>query len=418
MQEDNNKKIENESNKQEEKKSSKPKTGIEKLKDIGLKKVSNKTFINLENLTYLLDKDFKKLHKTKALGFIQILERDFDVDLRELRAEYLTYLNGGKSPKKEHHIKEELASHSEEVAKKQTTSHSKKEGLKSSKESESSIKIGPYILLLLAGLLGYYLFSSATDDESDLDIKDINIIQKDSTIQQEKESLIENAIKQEEQKASTQDNTEVVDEEDIDLNRAVNEMLKVVDANDSAIAEITSTDNPSRDEQAQDQTKQNTKQTKVDTNTIPTNTPTNSINKDEQKDETNNTITTLANIDSKPIPQKQEELKESQKPKNKTKKPTPTAKKGLYIKPIQKAWVGIIYLDNYTKKDFLIRSKLKLNPNRDQLILLGHNKFKIYNHGKSLPFNSTKKVRFLYQDGELIEIDKQEYVDRSAGVHW
>jgi hypothetical protein len=68
-----------------------PKTGIEKLKDIGLKTVSNKTFINLENLTYLLDKDFEKLHKTKALGFIQILERDFDVDLAELKDDYLDF---------------------------------------------------------------------------------------------------------------------------------------------------------------------------------------------------------------------------------------------------------------------------------------------------------------------------------------
>ena len=35
--------------------------GIEFLKQEGLDKVSNKTFINQENLTYLLNKEFEEL---------------------------------------------------------------------------------------------------------------------------------------------------------------------------------------------------------------------------------------------------------------------------------------------------------------------------------------------------------------------
>jgi hypothetical protein len=93
-------------------------------------------------------------------------------------------------------------------------------------------------------------------------------------------------------------------------------------------------------------------------------------------------------------------------------------KGNLYIEPSKRAWVGIIYLDNYNKKDFLIRSKLPLDSSRDQIIIIGHSFFKIYNKKYSVNFTGSGPVRFVYRDGELMEISKKEFKRLSAGVSW
>ena len=91
---------------------------------------------------------------------------------------------------------------------------------------------------------------------------------------------------------------------------------------------------------------------------------------------------------------------------------------GLYIEPIHKAWVGVIFLDSMKKKDFLIRRALQLDASKDQIILVGHKNFKIYNKQLEQGFTSKKMVRFLYKDGELREISKAEYKNLRGGVHW
>ena len=111
------------------------------------------------------------------------------------------------------------------------------------------------------------------------------------------------------------------------------------------------------------------------------------------------------------------------KPKAEKVKKQKSAKKtvtngNLYISPTQKAWVGVIYLDNFSKKDFLIRNKLPLDANRDQLIVVGHGNFKIYNKTYSVKFRGKGPVRFIYRDGELMEISKKEFIKSSAGVAW
>jgi hypothetical protein len=138
--------------------------------------------------------------------------------------------------------------------------------------------------------------------------------------------------------------------------------------------------------------------------------------------ETNTTVKEAENNQTKTIQKlkKQEEIKVA--------KVIPVAKEepkkkksiagGLYISPIQKAWVGIIFLDNFTKKDFLIRKKLPLDANRDQLIVVGHGQFKVYNKSYSVKFRSKGPVRFIYKDGELMEISKKEFIRTSAGVGW
>ncbi len=66
---------------------------ISKLKKIGVKEIAQKTLITEKNIQAIVDKDFKSLQKTRAIGFIGIIEREFKLDLSEWIKEYQTYLN-------------------------------------------------------------------------------------------------------------------------------------------------------------------------------------------------------------------------------------------------------------------------------------------------------------------------------------
>jgi len=61
------------------------------LEETDVKKISQKTNISKENIVMLMDEDFASLIKAKALGFISILERDYEVDLKTLREKALAY---------------------------------------------------------------------------------------------------------------------------------------------------------------------------------------------------------------------------------------------------------------------------------------------------------------------------------------
>ena len=391
-----------------------PKSGIEILKDIGLKNVSNKTFINLENLTYLLDKDFEKLHKTKALGFIQILERDFDVDLSELREDYLAHLNGGRK----------ISSKKRVESKKSTETKTPKNIKQNPPIKEKNFKIGPYLLIIMAALLAYLLFKNATK-EDEIKFDDLNT-QSEHLIKEPEKNLIEEAtLNSDESNESQKDESE---DDDIDLNKVVHEMLqKEKDESDTNLTQIVqNTDDSTLN--LNSGTNTSTKSTDIPTlsQELPQTKETNSSDK-AYIQQNSSTVNSLEEIENQKVSNidntntdtnKIDNQLEKEQTESNTNQLESPINQSLYIKPIQKAWVGVIYLDNYTKKDYLIRNTLKLDPSRDQIILVGHNKFKIYRGDKEAKFHSKRMVRFLYKNGTLKEINKKEYINASKGVRW
>ncbi len=57
-----------------------------------IKDISKKTMISEFDLQILKNKEFDKTNKSKGLGFIKIIEREYLVDLSELKKELITYL--------------------------------------------------------------------------------------------------------------------------------------------------------------------------------------------------------------------------------------------------------------------------------------------------------------------------------------
>ena len=66
-----------------------------------LPSISRKTRISVQNLEALLARDWSRLKKVQALGFISILEREYQLDLSDMRAECRAYFEAHAPSEKE-----------------------------------------------------------------------------------------------------------------------------------------------------------------------------------------------------------------------------------------------------------------------------------------------------------------------------
>ncbi|MBU0719841.1 hypothetical protein KJ877_00720 [bacterium] len=77
--------------------------GFDKIKEIGAQKVYEKTHIVKQHVQAILHESFDQMTKVQFLGFISILERDYNVDLSDLRKRGLEYFkqNSAKTEESE-----------------------------------------------------------------------------------------------------------------------------------------------------------------------------------------------------------------------------------------------------------------------------------------------------------------------------
>jgi hypothetical protein len=349
---------------QERKKQEKQKDGVDFLIKQGYKKLSAKTFISDIDLERFLNKDFQNINKTRALGFIQILEREYDVDLSELKQAYLEHEHAHK-PKEPDTLFVETPIKEEKVWQKYI----------------------PYIAgFLVVGGLTFYLFKPNNDAVENQELLTQQIEENKSIIDEAQKNLekfeenksrvaanstLENTLTHTDKTNSSIATSNTSNDDDLDLDKVVLEMIKE-----------------------------------------------RNISIEEDQNITLNKNITVAKVEKQVKNQKIKPVVIKDEPKKQKTKNKKAINGQLYIEPTRKAWVGVIYLDNFTKKDFLIRSKLPLDPNRDQLIVIGHKYFKIFNKDYSVKFTGRGPVRFIYKDGELMEINKKEFVRTSAGVAW
>lgn len=65
--------------------------GVQKLQEIGAQKISEDTHIPVGHVQAILHESFDGLNKVQFLGFISILEREYDVDLSDLKHKGIAY---------------------------------------------------------------------------------------------------------------------------------------------------------------------------------------------------------------------------------------------------------------------------------------------------------------------------------------
>lgn len=105
------------------------------LEENSIKSISQRTKISEDNLENLLARNFEVLMKTKALGFISILEREYKADLNALREEALAY----------------YASHKED--------HAFSVGVPMEEEKKGNSKLFLVVVLVLLGYASWYFFT-------------------------------------------------------------------------------------------------------------------------------------------------------------------------------------------------------------------------------------------------------------------
>ena len=71
--------------------------GLLKLKDIGAQKIHEKTHISRQHVQGILYESFEGMNKIQFIGFISILEREYDIELDNLKQSGLEYFSSETS---------------------------------------------------------------------------------------------------------------------------------------------------------------------------------------------------------------------------------------------------------------------------------------------------------------------------------
>ncbi|MDQ1264008.1 MAG: hypothetical protein QG559_1009 [Campylobacterota bacterium] len=80
---------------------------LEKLKNIGVQKIHEKTHIARKSVQDLLDENFKGMNSVQCIGFLSILEREYELDLSDMKKKAKEYYkNNQQASKKEKAVKE------------------------------------------------------------------------------------------------------------------------------------------------------------------------------------------------------------------------------------------------------------------------------------------------------------------------
>lgn len=81
-------------------------------------------------------------------------------------------------------------------------------------------------------------------------------------------------------------------------------------------------------------------------------------------------------------------------------------------------WLGYIDLATYEKGQKLFLDEFSLDPNKDWLLAFGHGHISIEVNGIIKKFKNPKNVRFSYINGELKEINFEEFKALNKGSRW
>ena len=83
-----------------------------------------------------------------------------------------------------------------------------------------------------------------------------------------------------------------------------------------------------------------------------------------------------------------------------------------------KLWIGYINKTDNVKTQNVIKDKLELDPSKVWLLSLGHGMVSIEVDGIKFKYNSTKNIRFLYENSKLTSLSVKEFKDLNDGRLW
>jgi cytoskeletal protein RodZ len=313
---------------------------ISTIQDNGIKNVSEKTHITEKNLNSILDKDFASLHKTKAMGFIKILQREYDIDFTDWIEDFNKYhnLDANKIEEKKLFSDNDL-------------------DRANIKKNSSSLKFFTYIAVIITLIVVGYMVVNNIKYKSADDSKNLTIVK------------------------------EIVEEAKVELD-------EIKEANNSELSNIFGT-NESDGDIEENETNESVE-----------------VNSSLMVSEFNDTFG--------------DESKGEKKVKSTKTKDTEIIEENILldgkisIVPKSNVWVGIIYLENYKKRNIITKNPIELDSSKDQLIITGHEHLDILvgDEHLKLTSNTNGKLRFLLKNGKIEPISLEEFIELNKGRSW
>lgn len=159
-------------------------TDFSKLQELGSKAISSATHIPVLHVESILNKEFDKFQKPQFFGFLSILEREYKIDLSELKQEYLFA-----------RAEEEIAQESHyDIAETESKRFVNPKALLENRKVVYGV-LGGFIVLLLIVLISLIDFSSATEEKIEINNTAIDQAKKNLKLEPVQVSNVEEMMK-------------------------------------------------------------------------------------------------------------------------------------------------------------------------------------------------------------------------------
>lgn len=331
---------------------------IDELKKIGADKISAKTRITQEKVQDIIDFKFEAFDRVRALGFTQIITRDFGVDLSEWFDAYNEHCNANTEQEAENSSNEDNIN----IA------------VDSDKKDKSYVVLALFLIVLVVFFMGFFIYNNFLSVDSSKGTKNAN-------------------------KSNVTHLQEIQRQNKVDLVVKDSVQNTIDSANQNIDSGIDSSANQST----------NLNETK--------NSPNNSVNSNANPS-VNITVDSANNGNSQGA--LATNIVDYSLPANATQGYIATHREELTIMPNEPLWVGIINLKTYRKKQLSIDAQYSLPLDGDKLVRTGHSNFSVSsgaNFAKQYIGGDNKY--FLYRvDGGLREISKAEFLELNKGQEW
>ncbi|MRJ02625.1 MAG: helix-turn-helix domain-containing protein [Epsilonproteobacteria bacterium] len=323
---------------------------LDKLREMDPEEVQKKTYIAPKVLKALLDGDFQKLGlRAKAIGLVNILERELHLNLKELRNQI-----------------EEFYGNNESVT------LSEKRGGEESEGGSQFWLFGILLLLLAAVGGGYYYYTHLfkTPDRSSAQQGGGGFfISSQSSEESSKEKE-----RGEERSSSSQ------------VTFTTSSSLALNTSSTPAMAPAVEKGGEKEAETGGEKEESS-----------------------PSSDRGESLSSSSSSLESSSSLAQSEESSSSQEAR---------APERVVIIPREKLWLGIIYLDNFKRKQYLTSNPIELDTSRDQLIVTGHGLITIQRDDREEVINERGKQRFIYRNGVLEKIDAKQFREYNRGRNW
>ena len=333
------------------------------LEDLDIKDAQERTRIEPEFFQALLNKDFDELQKFNVKGFFKILEREYDLDLKPLLAEYEAFLLKDEQKQKDEKPKmppprdpdSKIVTNVEQYGK------------------ESSTWWLWALIVLVAGAIiylvwAYDLFKAFVNEPKDANASVVVQQSIDEAKNGVQDKVLENESADETLNSSTDDKDKANSAENSALNSGASGNLA-----------LNSSENSNANANSALNSATNANSGANSTNAKPQTQPLNVL------------------LNSSHTPKENEAV----------------------FSTDGKVWVGFIDLSTRTNSSMVTDSNFSVDLSKDQLLLIGGTALTLVNEsGEVQNFPSGNSKRFLVKEGKIKAINDKEFRSYNGGKDW